>query len=54
MPPEKGAEALNVLKTSPLEWFGRWQETSEQLGSAAATSSAEDMPSMLGKARPSL
>ena len=49
VPVENGSDAINLLKTSPLEWFGRYQETT------AAASSLDDgagMPSLLGKACP--
>lgn len=36
------SEAAEMMKTSPLEWFGRWQESS-------ATPGSQDYPSKLGK-----
>ena len=41
----QGSQAVDVLKMSPADWFGRWQES----GAGEALPGTEDYPSSLGK-----
>ena len=40
------SEAADMLKLSPLDWFGKWQESSSPV---SAESAVEPFPAKLGK-----